>query len=843
GSSMNDVNQNDIQSVDVLKDASASAIYGTRAANGVILITTKRGKFDNKMSFTANAYTGVSDRIKTLDVLNAPTLTTLKQESFNNDGAPIPAVWTDTQYQTQKTNWQDKVLRQGTTNNVDLSIRGGGKYSSFSISGGHYSEKGMIGNSYYKRYTLRINSDHKIGEKLKIGQNLQFTNVNDNAPNTLSAQDGLLWSAIRFHPGLPVKNADGSYSSSIAGFGDINNPLYTINTMDKNNAKNHILGSITGELEIIKGLKAKTNLAMDANFADTRNFEVKIDNQYRQTNYNQLTLTNNKNWSFLQEYFLSYDKQLGAHTISIVGGYTSQTFKEIYSKEIGRDFPSEDPDLRYMSMATTIVNLGSDNGGRNYNALQSAFGRVNYAFKDRYLLTATYRADGSSRFRPGKQWGYFPAFSVGWRLSEEEFIKNALPFVSNLKLTAGKGGLGNQSVPSNQYLALIRQGGTYNNYAFGGGGSQAQIQGTAQSSIPNYNIGWETAEMSNIGLDAGFLENRIQLTMAYFIKDTKNMLLIPPALGTFGKASIPFQNVGELRNKGLELELSYRKTVGELSLTASGNATFIKNTITKLQTQGSFLQTYTYGRTDQEVTRSYAGSSFGTFYGWQAAGIYQNQQEIDSDPNIANDPRKAEGLIHPGDVRFVDRTKDGIIDDKDRTIIGNPTPKVTYGLNLGATYKGFDLNLFFLGVGGVDIYNADRMQGLNAAYPFNLYQEVTKRWHGEGTSNSIPRLSSTDPNINFRTSTLFVESGAFFRLKNVTLGYTLPQSVTDALHIGKARFYVTGQNVFTITKYKGLNPELGYTNGNNNGIYPQINVDYAQYPLARTYTFGATISF
>jgi TonB-linked SusC/RagA family outer membrane protein len=644
---------------------------------------------------------------------------------------------------------------------------------------------------------------------------------------------------------LPVFKPNGQYSSSIAGFGDINNPLYTIATQDQDNARNRMLGSVTGEYEIVKGLKVKANLAMDATFTYSHTFDVKIDSQYRQTNYNQLTVKNDKYWAFLQEYFISYDKQWGDHTLGIVGGYTYQTFNDIYSKVIGRDFPSEDPDLRYMSQAATIVNLGADNGGRSFDALESAFGRLNYGFRDRYLLTATYRADGSSKFRPGLRWGYFPAFSVGWRLSEESFIKDGLPFISNLKLTAGWGHLGNQSVNSLQYLALLRNGGTYNNYAFGASQPQNQVKGTAQAVIPNPGMNWETAEMTNIGLDAGFLDNALLVSAAYFIKDTKRMLLKPPSVGTLGKATIPDQNAGQLQNKGLELEVSYRRSFGDLTFSVSGNATFIKNTVTQLLTPGSFLASQTYGRTDQEITRSYVDHPYGTFYGWMADGIYQNQSEIDSDPNISNDPRRTEAKqIHPGDVRFVDLNGDHVIDDKDRTILGSPQPKVTYGLNATAAYKGLDLTLFFIGVGGVDIYNADRMQGLNAAYSFNLYKEATDRWHGEGTSNTIPRVSATDPNLNYRTSNLFIENGSFLRLKNVVLGYTLPQKISTAMRLTQARIYVTGQNVFTATKYKGLNPELGYADGNKaGGQYTQVNVDYAQYPLSRTFTIGATLSF
>ena len=843
--SMNDVNPNDIQSIEVLKDASASAIYGTRAANGVVLITTKRGKFGDKLSVTVNGYSGVSNRIKTIDVLDAPTLAQLKREAYTNDtpdGSTIPPIWQDPQYQIQKTNWQNALLKQGTTNNLDISIRGGSEKSSFAISGGHYNEKGIIGKSYYERYTFRLNSDHKISDRFRIGQNLQLTNTNDNAPNTLSAQDGLLWSAIRFHPGLPVRNPDGTYGTTdgIGAFGDINNPIYTVDTQDQNNTRNRILGNLTGEYEIVKGLKLKANLAADATFTNNRNFEVKISDQFRKNSYNQLTLKNDKYWAILQEYFLSYDKHFGNHALVLLGGYTSQTFNDLYSATRGRDFASESPELRYMRYAGSIVALGrSDDGGRSYDALQSVFGRVNYAFKDRYLLTATFRADGSSRFAEGHKWGYFPAFSLGWRISEETFFKEAVPFVSNLKLTGGWGQLGNQNVSSLQYLALINSG---YRYALGGGQPQNQISGSAQGRIPNVNIGWETAEMTNVGLDAGFLENKVFLSANYFIKDTKKMLLSPPSLGTLGKASIPDQNIGQIRNQGLEIELGYQHKTGDITFSLSGNATFIRNNVTKLLTPGSFLAAQTYGRTDQEITRSYEGHPYGTFYGWRTNGLYQNQSQIDNDPALANDSRKAD--IKPGDVRFVDINKDGLIDNRDRTILGSPQPKVTYGLNANVGYKGFDLTLFVLGAAGVDIYNADRMQGLDASYSFNLYAETKGRWTGDGTSNSIPRVSANNLNKNFRTSDMFIEKGDFLRLKNITLGYKIPKSVLDPLHLTQARFYVSGQNVFTFTKYKGLNPELGYADGDRGqGQYTQQNVDYAQYPLSRTFTVGATITF
>jgi TonB-linked SusC/RagA family outer membrane protein len=831
---LDDVNPNDIESIDVLKDASASAIYGTRAANGVVIVTTKRGKFGDRLKMNINGYTGVTSRIKSIDVLDASTLAMLKRERYTNDGDPVHTIWTDPQYQTQKTDWQDELLGQGSVSNVDLSVSGGSEKSSFAISGAYYNEKGMISNSFFKRYSLRINSDHKISNKLKIGQNLQVTNQNGSVPNTLSAQDGLVWSAIRFNPGLPVRNPDGTYSTSqiSSEFGDINNPIFTIDTQDKLSTRTRILGSVNGDFEIFKGFHAKANIAVDANFSDYREFNIQVLDQIRTNPINSLNTTNDKNYSILQEYLLAYDKELGSHTIGIIGGYSQQTFNDIFSRTRAVGLPSEDPSQRYLTPDKDKTTAGFVGVVRTYDALQSVFARGTYDFKNKYLATFTFRRDGSSKFGPSNKWANFPAFSLGWRISEEPFFEGLTNTVSSLKFTGGWGQLGNQSIPSLQYLALISTGGY--RYSFGGN----QTDGAAQSSIANPSVAWERAEMTNFGFESGFLQDRILATVSYFNKQTKDMLLSPPSLGSNGTASIPSQNVGQLENKGLEIELSYRKssTTG-FSYSLSGNATFITNKVTKLY-NGNFIASKLYGRSSSEISRTYEGNPIGTFYGWRTDGLYQNAAEINNDPNISADPRRTEDLIQPGDVRFVDLNGDHIIDDKDRTIIGSPQPKLTYGFNASLGYKGFDLNLFFLGVGNVDIYNADRMQGIDPTYPFNMYAETINRWNGEGTSNSIPRMTTARNNLNHRTSDMFVESGSFFRLKNITLGYSLPTAIIEALHLSKARFYVTGQNVFIITKYNGMDPELGYVDGNK-----QVNVDYAQYPQARTWTIGAQLSF
>lgn len=826
---LSDVNPNDIASVDILKDASASAIYGTRAANGVVIVTTKRGKFGQSMKMSVNGYSGVSNRIKSIDVLDAPTLAMLKRERYTNDGIAIDPIWEDAQYQTQQTDWQDAVLGKGTVNNLDISISSGGEKSAFSLSGGVYNEQGMIKNSYFKRYSFRINSDHTISRKFKLGQNLQITSQAGTTPNTLSAQDGLVWSAIRFHPGLPIKFADGSYSSSQVSpqFGDINNPIFTIDTQDRRSTRSRMLASVNGDLELLKGLHAKANVALDASFGDYREFNIRVLDQTRTTTNNSRTVSSNKSYSLLQEYFLNYNKQWGIHDVTVVAGYSQQTFNYSDMSAQKKDLPSEDPSQRYLNSGGTLT---SATEGRSYNALQSVFGRANYSLQNKYLATVTFRADASSRFAPSKHWGYFPAFSLGWRISEEPFFADMTNTISSLKVTGGYGELGNSNIPSLQYLSLISGG---YRYSFG----DAQTLGSAQSLIGNQSIGWERATMTSFGLEAGLFQNQIQVTIGYFNKRTEDMLLAPPSLGSIGTATIPFQNVGELVNKGLEVELSYRKSTGPITYTIAGNFSYITNKVTKLF-NSNFLSSQLYGRSSSEISRTYEGNPIATFYGWKTNGLYQNQGEIDSDPNISEDPRRSDGQIQPGDVRFLDLNGDHVIDDLDRTIIGNPTPKITYGINAGVEYKGIDVSLFFLGSAKVDIYNADRMQGIDPTYPFNMYAETINRWHGEGTSNTIPRMTTARDNLNHRTSDMFVESGAFFRLKNVTIGYTLPQSITNIVRLSKARFYVTGQNVFIITNYKGMDPELGIVQGNF-----QMNVDYAQYPQARTWTVGAQLSF
>ena len=496
GSSLDDVNPNDIESIEVLKDASASAIYGTRAANGVILVTTK-SKVNESLKLSLNAYTGVSNAIKTIDVLDAPTLAELKRERFINDGIPIDPIWEDPQYQIQRTDWQDELLDQGVTQNIDLNLRGGGEKSSFNMSMGYFNEEGMITNSFFERFSFRLNSDHKINKRLNIGQSLQLTSRKGNFLNTNSAQTGILWSAIRFHPGLPVIDEDGNYGSSqVSGeFGDINNPIFTVDTEDDQETRHRLLGTVYAELEIIKDLKLRANFGVDGEIYDRDVFEIIIDDQIRARDRNSLTRTYQESYSLLAEYFLSYQKTFAEkHNAGIVAGYAAQTFDTEFFEAERLDFPDESPLQRYLDAGNTINNA---EGNRTSDGLESWFARANYEYDSRYLFTFTFRADGSSRFGDGNKWGYFPSFSAGWRISEESFWNVGL--ISDLKLVGGWGELGNQNVDRNQFLALIELG---ERYSFGG----QQTVGAAQSRIPNPDISWETVQMTNFGVEMGLFE-------------------------------------------------------------------------------------------------------------------------------------------------------------------------------------------------------------------------------------------------------------------------------------------------------------------------------------------------
>jgi TonB-linked SusC/RagA family outer membrane protein len=826
---LSDINPNDIASVDILKDASASAIYGTRAANGVVLVTTKKGTYNQKLGTTVNFYNGFSNSTKYIKLLTAPQLYDLKRERYANDGADIGEPWNDNYYATQTTDWQRAILGTGHVTNGDVNIQGGNDVSNYYFSTSIYNEKGIIDKSDFKRYSLRINSEHKVKSWFKLGENVQLTYADNNGFDTQSSQTGLVFSALRFNPAIPLVNPDGTLGTSKAfanQLGDINSPYATIQETDRYAKKYRALINAFAEISFLKELKLRVNYAFDGTINRGYNFGIADVNQARQNPTSTLTQSEGELSSQLLESFLTYDKTFGKHHLTLTGGFSYQNFKEYGFNASRSGYDDTDIDQRFLNNGTQQFN---SNVIPDLYSLESGFGRAFYDYDGRFLATVTFRADGSSKFADGKKWGYFPAFSLGWRLSNEEFIKN-ISWISNLKLSGGWGELGNQNVDPFQYVNIIQINNTYGNggYAFGGNG----VSGSAITRIANPNITWERASMTNVSLEAGFLNNQLNTTLTYFNKNTKDMLIPPPVVGTTGLVTIPDQNIGTMNNKGVEAEINYQGG-DKVKFSVGANASFIKNKVTQLNGPGTFIGSVVYGRSSQEISRTYQGQPIASFYGWKTNGLYQTQADIDNDPALKNDPRK--GNIKPGDVRFLDLDGNGLIDGNDRTNLGNPNPNVTAGLQGSVSYKGFDLSANFTGVFGVSLYNADRMQGIDPTYPFNLYAETMGRWTGPGTSNTIPRMTLDRANDNYRTSDLFVESGNYFSLRNVTIGYTLPSNWIKKAALSSVRIYASGQNMFFITNYKGYTPELGYTDGNR-----QRGVDVAQYPSVRTITFGIT---
>ncbi len=838
--SLNDVDPNDIASVAILKDASASAIYGSRAANGVVLITTKKGGFNQPMKTTVNLYTGTNKAMKYLDMLTAPELSTLKTEAYSNDSLAVPSVWSDPYYSVQRTNWQKALLRTGTVQNADVAVRGGSAKSSYSFSGNYYDEKGMIINSYFKRYSFRMNSDHKIGNRIRVGENITYSNTNGNSPNTQSTQTGLVWSAIRFNPAIPVKNPDGSWGTSQASndLGDINNPVTTATENPSYNKNDRLLANGFAELEIIKGLTLRANYGFDQNIGESNYFSIATPTQTRGPSISSMGQGFSRTKDFLEEYYLTYSKDFNhVHKIDLVAGYSSQVFSGNYFSASRSGFSDTSADQRVLNLgnASSAANAGANNPS---SGLQSYFARGNYSFKGKYLLTATMRADGSSKFAPGKRWGYFPAFSAGWRISDEKFFSSHFKAINSLKITGGWGQLGNQNIGDFQYLSTIGVGG---NQSANFGTGTVNENGAYITSLANPNVTWERAVMTNISLDFSTFNYHLSGTITYFNKNTTDMLVPAQLVETYGaqnnlpddggNITLPSVNLGDLNNHGVEIDLKYQNNVGKINYSLSGNGSFLRNKVTKLYGNSTYLGSTPYGRENTDISRTYEGQPLASFFGFKTDGLYQTQAEIDKDPNIANDPNKAN--IRPGDVRFVDINGDGIIDNSDRVRLGDPNPHFVYGFQGFVGYQNFDFSFNFVGVAGVQLYNADRLAGLDASSNFNWYAEEMGRWHGEGTSNSIPRLTRNNLNDNYRSSDLWVQNGAYLSLKSISLGYTLAKK-----NIGTIRLYVSSYNVFYITKYQGFTPELGYTDGNL-----QRGVDVAQYPQARNVTVGATLNF
>jgi TonB-linked SusC/RagA family outer membrane protein len=809
---LNTLNPDDIASLDVLKDASASAIYGSRGANGVVLITTKKGSA-GASHLNVNAFAGVQQATNLVKLLNASQFAQLNNELLANNNQSTNPAYADPASLGAGTDWLGALFKKSPIQSYTMSYSGGTEKSDYYVSGSILDQKGVVTNTAYRRYTLQFNGNDKVLKWLKFGHNLTFNH--DEKPS--GAYD--IRATMAANPAQPIYNADGSYSGPVGQpqfYGDVKNPIATAKLVQNNTEGYNVLGSVFAEATIIPGLTFKSTAGIQASFFNSRTWSPKYNYEPIPQPNSYLAEQYNKSITYTWDNFLTYDRYFGKdHHLTVLAGTDAQTNSYHFAGGNVSGFASD---------VTQQLNNGTLNpvlnGDGSEWALLSYVGRANYAYKDRYLLTGTIRRDGSSRFGDNNKYGTFPSGSIAWRISQEPFFKK-ITFFDDLKLRAGYGTTGNQNIGNYSFASVL----TSAVYNFNGTVVPAQIALNAA----NPNLRWETVKQSNLGLDATFLNQRITVNIDAYIKKTTGMLVpvnLPISTGYSGAA--PPSNAGDVENKGLEFSVTSKNMVGKFNWTTSANISFNQNKITALSDNTSI-----FGGNiglNGNININAVGRPINNFYGFVTQGIFQTQFDVDAHAaqQTGDDPYNR---TSPGDIRFKDLNNDGVINDADRTFIGNPNPKFIYAMNNTFSYAGFDLSVFLQGVYGNKIFNANNVYQESMAVAQNQTARVLGRWEGEGTSNTIPRAIYNDPNKNSRISDRFVEDGSYLRIKTATLGYTLPDALIKKTGFSRAHIYVTGQNLFTFTKYTGFDPEVG-----SNGI------DFSVYPVTRTISLGINLT-
>ena len=835
------LNMADIESINVLKDASASAIYGARAGNGVVIITTKRGKAGKpKLSF--DAYYGFQKVVRELDLMNASEYAAFSNESRTAAEQPVHPKFANPSSLGEGTNWQDAIFETAATQNYQLSVSGGSENSQYFISGGYQSQDGIITGSKFTRYSLRINLDNQVTNWLKLGNSLTLTRTLNRSLTNGNGDKfgGIIAQALRRSPTLPVYGPGGEWAGPDAEdrpiVGDIYNPVRVAAMTNNPNERLRALGNLFLELQLARGLTFKSSLGLDYVLTNFNQFKPAFTEGVLQNNIPEAFSSKATLANILSEHTLNYKKKFGTqHSLEVLAGYTAQLSTYEYVSALSHNQLTSD--IITVDAGETTNRLAS--GNKSQTSYVSLLGRVNYSFADKYLFTANLRRDGSSVFSSLNKYAVFPSFSAGWRLSEEDFIKN-IPFISDMKLRGSWGQVGiDGSLGVGAEYATIASGYLYN---FGG----KPVSGMAANRIPNSNLKWETVTQTDVGLDLDLFRNSVNITADYFVKRYTDMItqkFIPLYGGIVSdeyytnKVSQPV-NSATVNNKGVEFSVNYQHSKGDFGYNIGVNLTTFTNKVVKLE--DDIIGGSTGNTSQGNLTRTRQGRSVGEFYGFVTDGIFQNKEEVDA-ANALGDPAVpfiSSGTA-PGDFRFKDINHDNVIDDNDKVFIGNPIPDFTYGLNANFTYRQFDLNIFFQGVQGNQIVNVNRFITESSTGTENKSTDMLQRWTPGNHSNSYPRAINTDPNFNDRFSNRFVEDGSYLRLRNLQLGYKLPPSLLEKISLAAVRFYVTAENLFTITKYKGYNPDIGAQNQQNinNGL------DNTIYPQSITFLGGISVGF
>jgi len=835
------LNSSDIESIDVLKDAASAAIYGSQAANGVVLVTTRQGKRGQPGQITFDAYAGVQNVAKKVDLLNASEYAAIMSEAAINGGKQPLFTNDEIKAFGEGTNWMDQMfVDNALTQNYALGASGASEASVYSLGLSYTGQEGVVGGkslSNYQRYSFRINSEHNFyKEIIKLGQHFTYTDIKNNGIGVGNQYNNSLRGAFNTSPFVPVYDENGNFfdnSQSTWNNGEANPyALMVYNNQNRRNSQ-RILGDIYMVIEPIKNLKFRTSLGMDYNAGESRSFTPIYNlSAYAYSINTKASQSMNRGKSLIWDNLLSYKFTLNNdHTFEAMVG--SSAYRADGSSIFGTNtnLIFDDLDHAWLSNATGKNIAGITIGGRPDDADRrlSYFGRLNYNYKEKYLLNATFRADGSSRFASQNRWGYFPSISAGWVVTNESFMEGQKGWLDFLKLRASWGQVGNQSIAAFQYLAPIQLSNT--NYIFGPD-EGVLTPGAYPSRISNPELKWETSEQTNIGFDANFLKGMFTLNFDWYNKTTKDWLISAPILATAG-ADAPFINGGNVKNTGIELALTYRNNLGDFNYSVGVNGAYNKNEVGNIPTADGIVHGLSNQLFDNalEFYRAQSGFPIGYFWGLKTAGIFQNEAEVQSYRSAGG--KVIQPTAAPGDVKYVDVNGDGIIDNLDRGMIGNPNPDYTFGITLSGDYKGFDFSIVASGVAGNDIVQSYRNQSNQYG---NYTTRILDRWHGEGSSNTIPRVTEDNRNwTNF--SDLYIQKGDYLRISNITLGYDLGK-VFKKSYLKQVRLYAAALNVYTFTKYDGMDPEIGY---GSEGFASGIDVGY--YPRPRTFMIGANLKF
>nr|WP_138724591.1 TonB-dependent receptor [Pedobacter helvus] len=844
------LNPGDIERMDVLKDAASSAIYGARGANGVILITTKKGTA-GKPQLSYDGYYGVQNAWRKLDVLNATQYAEMMNVGSTNANPSNPLPYPNPSALGTGTNWQDALFQSNKPIfDHQVSASGGNDKSTYLAKFSYFGQEGVIGgkNSEFTRYTFRLNVDQKITNFLKIGTNLNYINTDRRAIFDNGDQGGhVLGNAISIDPITPlyetdptklanynvnaVRDANGIFG--ISPEATFANPLAQIAIINGNRKIDKLLGNVYAELSILKNLKFRSSYGMDLANENVNSYTpiyylLPTSNQ----TFSRVTTNFYRTNTWQVENVLSYNLDVKKHNIQLIAGQSAYKFFTQNLSGSRNDNSPIDPDLAYIDVATDITS-SINGGGADRRTLASYFGRFAYSYDDKYLLSGIIRRDGSSRFGRNNPYATFPSISGGWVVSKESFFDvNAISF---LKLRASWGQNGNENLGSSfPWASTINT--ANNGYTFvNGTGAEYLYSGASLGAISNPDLKWETSEQTNFGLDVNFFKDKLSVSADYYIKTTKDLLIRPNILASVGY-SAPFVNGGNVQNKGIELGINYNEKFGkDWGLGVSFNISHNKNEVTRINNTAQAIAGAAYISMGS-ITRMSVGQPIGYFWGQRTAGIFQSQAEIDAytftNPNTGN-VTKIQPNAKPGDLKFIDTNGDGVINDNDRTNIGDPNPKYISGLTINVNYKNFDLSVFGIGMFGHKVFNGNYRFDKTVS---NMPATMLDYWSPSNTDAKFPRFVTTDPNRNYATvSDLLLEDGSFVRVKNIQLGYTLPQLLTQKVRVNGLRFFVAVDNAFTLTNYTGFDPEIGASSPLSLGI------DRGVYPQARTFRFGVNV--